>query len=139
MIGQLPFYKRGQLPSLCTSLSLTKWPINIMLHRAPFTALICCFWKKLVRISMQSSKKATSASRKPTRSFQKWRLIKCTLQNNKIIKCYGGAKHLLNKRDESGLIQLKKIEDAINGPESKETRKHHQNNDKFRKTFLKEV
>lgn len=88
---------------------------------------------------MQSSKKATSASRKPTRSFQKWRLIKCTLQNNKIIKCYGGAKHLLNKRDESGLIQLKKIEDAINGPESKETRKHHQNNDKFRKTFLKEA
>ena len=114
-------------------------PINIMLHRAPFTALICCFWRKLVRTSMQSSNKATSASRKPTRSFQKWCLIKCTFQNNKNIKCYGGAKHLLNKRDELGLVQFKKFEDSIDGPKSKETRKHHQDNNKFREMYLKDV
>lgn len=32
------------------------------------------------------------------------------VQNNKNIKCYGGAKHLLNKSDESGLIRSRKIE-----------------------------
>ena len=45
----------------------------------------------------------------------------------------------MNKRDELGLVQFKKFEGSIDGPESKETRKHHQDNDEFREMYLKDV
>ena len=42
--------------------------------------------------------------------FSKMAFDQMNVQNNKNIKCYGGAKHLLNKSDESGLIRSRKIE-----------------------------
>ena len=71
-------------------------------------------------------------------------------QNNKIIKGAGGAKHLLNKVDESGLIRwetigtdiariLSEFEDTINQPTHVRVKNHHEDNNTFQTTFSGDV
>ena len=71
-------------------------------------------------------------------------------QNNKIIKGSGGAKHLLNKTDESSLMRwetigtdiariLSEFEDTINEPTNVRLKKHHEDNESFQKSFCGDV
>ena len=71
-------------------------------------------------------------------------------QNNKILKGSSGAKNLLNKTDESGLIRWKTVgtditriisefEDTINEPTNVLLRKHHEDNESFQESFCADV
>ena len=71
-------------------------------------------------------------------------------QNNKIIKGSGGAKHLLNKTGESGLIRwetiatdiariLSEFEDTINEPTNVRLKKHNEDNESFQESFCGDV
>ena len=71
-------------------------------------------------------------------------------QNNKVIKGSGGAKHLLNMCDESGLIRwetvgtdiariLSEFEESINQPVGIKIKKHHEDNDSFQESFSADV
>ena len=71
-------------------------------------------------------------------------------QNNKVIKGSGGAKRLLNKTDESGLIRwetvgsdvariISEFKNSVAAPSTKNTRKHHEDNKSFQQTFFNDV
>ena len=100
---------------------------------------------------MSSFRKVTFPFRKQTLNFQRIALDQVHEQNNKIIKGSGGAKHLLNRNDESGLIRwetvgsdvarlLSEFEDSIDAYNTTlGTKKHHEDNMVFQDTFLKDV
>ena len=71
-------------------------------------------------------------------------------QNNKTIKGSGGAKHLLNKCDESGLIRWETIgtdiariivefEESIDIQGKNIRTKHHEDNASFQKNFVSDI
>ena len=88
---------------------------------------------------------------KTKRPFSRMALDQIHEQNNKIIKGVGGATSLLNTQDESALIRwetcgpevariVSEFEDSLyNQDASSSAAKHHEDNEKFRQKFNRDV
>ena len=88
---------------------------------------------------------------KTKRPFSRMALDQVHEQNNKIIKGVGGATSLLNTQDESALIRwetcgpevariVSEFEDSLyNQDASSSAAKHHEDNEKFRQKFNRDV
>ena len=88
---------------------------------------------------------------KTKRTFSQMALNQVHEQNNKIIKGVGGATSLLNTQDESALIRwetcgpevariVSEFEDSLyNQDASSSAAKHHEDNEKFRQKFSRDV
>ena len=97
----------------------------------------------------KNSWQATSRSKKNSK-FSRLAIDQIHEQNKKIIKGSGGAKHLINKTDESGLIRwetistdtariLSEFEDTINEPTKVRLKKYHEDNESFQELLCGDV
>ena len=140
--------------TLNSLISLCKWYFALDHIHYSRRCTVQCFDLMLLEILCPDVHKEFMAGnfsfQKTNSKFSRLAIDQIHEQNNKILKGSSGAKNLLNKTDESGLIRWKTVgtdiariisefEDTINEPTNVLLRKHHEDNESFQESFCRDV